>query len=518
MCGQCSAHPPAPGYCAALRTVQFFGFVRARAPGRFLLLAPLVTASCDRLAPPPAIDAGPAVLAATDLEAPKKPPPLRAAHPPTPALPDLPSLAAHEAPAVAPADANLADHPCRAVWTGSQAAPLACARSLMFGSGQGGGATPLVPRAMLSHDAAALPAVVDHRLEGTEGPVRNQANAPACTAFATAAAVDHALARWGGTNPSVSVMQIWSRYRSPQVETSLTSNVGQPLAPEQTWPFLASEAIGWVPCHDFPKPPREGCGQPVNDPRARAVIAAATGELTEVEYLGTTPDIAMLEAKIAAGQDVIVALELPSAFVPKGRAGARYVPHYTKSAGPDAGHALLVSGYARMPHGTYFLLHNSWGTGWGDAGYAWIHEATLRQWTRDVAAVDAEPVERDPTSRPRRKRAETTCASNLVPDSIRGTCSAACPDHSPRHDGVCPVAGQCPAGRVNLTGACVLAAPTASGRDPATGISWSCGPGGCSYEVPRASDPACTGASCRASCPAPDLVLARMGSELVCVE
>jgi len=499
--------------------VRFFGVVRARAPVHFLLLVSLApAASCDRLAKPAAVDAGPAVLAPTDLAPAKKPPPLRAAHPAAPALPDLPSLAAHEQPAAAPSDANLADHPCRAVWTGSEAAPLACARSLMFGSGKGGGATPVVPRRLLSHDLTVLPAVVDHRLEGTEGPVRNQGEAPACTAFATATAVDHALARWGGLNPSVSVMQIWSRYRSPQVETSLTSNVGQPLGSESLWPFRASEAVTWVPCSDFPKPPPAGCGKPVDDARARAVDAAATGEFTEVEYLGATPETQMLEDKIAAGQDVIVALELPSAFVPRGRAGARYIPHYAKSAGADAGHALVVAGYARLPHGTYFLLHNSWGTGWGDGGYAWIHEATLRMWTREVAAVDAEPLERDAASRPRRKRAETTCAGNLVPDSIRGTCSPACPDHSPRHDGVCPAPGQCPSGSVNLTGACVLAAPSANGRDPETGISWSCGPGGCSYELPRASDPACTGATCRASCPAPDSILARMGAELVCVE
>jgi hypothetical protein len=211
-------------------------------------------------------------------------------------------------------------------------------------------------------------------------------------------------------------------------------------------------------------------------------------------------------------------MELPLAFVPKGLPGARYVPHYAKSGGADAGHALVLAGYAHLQHGTYFLAHNSWGAGWGDGGYAWIHEATLQQWTREVVAVDAEPLERNDGSRPRRQRAETTCAGNLVPDSIRGTCSPACPDGSPRHDEVCPVAGQCPAGYVNLIGACALGAPTAAGKDPSTGVAWRCGPGGCSYELPRAVDPACTGASCRASCPAPDFRLAKMGNTLVCVE
>jgi hypothetical protein len=430
----------------------------------------------------------------------------------------LPSLADHESPAIPPAGTDLGGNPCRSVWTGSDVAPLACAKALLFGSDQaGGGATLLVPRELLARDPQQLPAVVDHRRDGTEGPVRNQGAAPACTAFATAAAVDHALLRWALHAPPVSVMEIWARYHSPHVGTSLSSNIGLPLGPESQWPFSAAEAVSWVPCAEYAKPPRVGCDKPVDDARLRSVEGHPVGALTETQILGA-PDVALLEAELAAGQDVIVAIELPSAFVPKGRAGARYVPQYTKSAGADAGHALVLAGYARLPHGVYFLAHNSWGPGWGDGGYAWIHEKTLTQWSQETIAVDAEPDDRSAGGRPLRSRGQTTCEGDLVPDSILGTCAAACPDGSPRHDDVCPVAGQCPAGYVNLTGACVLAAPANAGSDPHSGIAWKCGPGGCSYELPRASDPTCTGSSCRASCPAPDFRVARMGSSLVCVE
>jgi hypothetical protein len=463
-------------------------------------------------------DAGAATLAPKDDTQAKKPPALRAGKPTVPSLPDLPPLAAHEAPSNAPPDAKSSAHPCRAVWTGSYTAPLACAKSLLFGKRPDGGAELLVARRLLQRDPATLPAMTDHRFDGTEGPERDQGSAPACTAFATATAIDHALMHWEGKVSSASTMLIWSRYHSPFVETSLSSNLGQAIGAEQGFPYDAKEATGWVPCADMPARSKSPCGKAVDDPRLHKVETAPIGELTEVEYLSTPPDISELIAKIAAGQDIIVGMEVPDAFVPKGRVGARYVPNYTKSGGDDAGHALVLAGYVHFAHGTYFLAHNSWGTQWGDGGYAWIHEATLTAWVREVIALDAEPVDRDPSGRPRRTRGTTTCPAGYVPDSIRATCTKPCPDGSPRHDDVCPVANQCPAAYVNLTGACVLAAPSSQGHDPATGIAWACGPGGCAYTIPRASDPTCSGLACMVSCPAPDFHAARMGTEIVCVE
>src|SRR5438552_4044225 len=124
------------------------------------------------------------------------------------------------------------------------------ARGVLFGgdADRAQGAQLIVPRKLLARSPDALPAVVDHRLEGTEGPTRDQGIAPACTAFATATALDHALLRWGAPHTAVNVMQIWSRYHSPRVETSLTSNLGQPVGAEPTWPFNATEAVSWVPC------------------------------------------------------------------------------------------------------------------------------------------------------------------------------------------------------------------------------------------------------------------------------
>jgi hypothetical protein len=434
-----------------------------------------------------------------------------------PALPDLPELGRQERAGEAPRDAHLDDEPCRGVWTGSAKASLACAKALTFGAKEEAGAHLLVPRSLLSRSLDRLPTVVDHRREGTEGPVRNQSTSPTCTAFAEATALDHALARWSGHSPEVSVMQIWSRYHSPSEESALTSNVTHPIVEEREWPFNPAEATRLVPCELLPRSKRADCGRRVDEARVHALEARAIGDFTEVEYLGA-PDVTVLEAKIAAGQDIIVALEVPQTLVPKGRPGARYLPHYTRSGGPGSGHAFVLSGYANFPHGAYFLVHNSWGPQWGDGGYAWIHMATLSRWAKQLVTVDAEPLERDASKRPRRVRGALACADGLVPDSIGGRCTEPCPDRSPRHDDVCAVATHCPKDYVNLTGECVLAAPSASGRDPDTDVTWACGPGGCSYTLPKSVDPSCTGVVCQTSCPAPDFHVARMGSTIVCVE
>ena len=87
-----------------------------------------------------------------------------------------------------------------------------------------------------------------------------------------------------------------------------------------------------------------------------------------------------------------------------------------------------------------------------------------------------------------------------VPDSISGLCAAKCPDGSPRHHDVCANASDCLRGQVNLTGECLLAAPTGSGLDPESRVTWACGPGGCTYSMPRGTLK-CSENQCAVSCP-----------------
>ncbi len=110
------------------------------------------------------------------------------------------------------------------------------------------------------------------------------------------------------------------------------------------------------------------------------------------------------------------------------------------------------------------------------------------------------------------------CEAGSVRDSISGMCAGVCPDGSPRHNNVCAdTASSCPAGTVNLTGACVMAAPRSTGTDPTSRVGWTCGPAGCSYDVPTGTL-GCKEAACAVSCPAPAFRLATTPRGLACVE
>jgi len=482
---------------------------------RKLVLASLVGLgfACSR-APhtdPAATDAGPADLLATDMSPPKPPPALKAP-PATPPLPDLPTLEKQDTKAAPKTPSALSG---LSAWSGENVVSLVkLGKGLsLFGRGATQGAEALVRFRELHVDVTRLPRNVDHRATKDEGPVRNQRSTPACTAFALAAAIDHAVGRWTGTPSNVSVMEIWARYHEPYTSKAITENLGEGVGPELSWPFDERLANTWVPCEEAPKAAKGSCGKAPDPARRKTAQGQAVAAITSATYLDDL-DTDDIKEQLAAGKDVIAALAVPRTLAPTGKVGARYLTHW-RDADEVGGHAVVLAGYATLKQATYFLVHNSWGTTWGDGGYAYIHEKTLKSSMREALVVDAEPVQRD-KKRQKVERATATCPGALVPDTTRTACSPPCADGGPRHGGVCGTTAGCPEGMVNLTGECVLAAPTTRGAD-GRGLAWRCGASGCTYDVPRALAPDCSGNQCRTSCPAPSYRLAKLGDDLVCV-
>jgi hypothetical protein len=368
--------------------------------------------------------------------------------------------------------------------------------------------------------ATALPTTVDHRQEGTEGPVRDQGEAGACTAFSFIAAVDHALSKATGISVPMSVMHAWSRYHQPLIEAAASKNLNKNLTVEANWPFDVRAACAWAcpsnktnnsACADI----NVACSAP-NPVEVSNADARPGGKVVSITRLSIT-DFQGIKSVLAKGQDVWFAMHVNQAEFSQ-------IPSQPDVVLPDgdyrsgAGHAMLLAGYTVQPAGTFYLVHNSWSTDWGDNGYAWIAQNTLQRNIVSAYVVQAVPT----TSKPAPSSSapaphQPACANNLKPDTVLGTCAPPCADGSPRNNNNCPVQNQCPAGTVNLSGACVFAAPSASGQDPKTGIWYSCSSGGCSYVIPQ-GQAGCSLPFCGKSCPAPNFQLAVSQAGLSCVE
>jgi len=382
--------------------------------------------------------------------------------------------------------------------------------------------------------AAALPAAVDHRQDGSEGPVRSQGRVGACSVFSFASAIDHALARRTGRPGHVSAMHIWARYHDPSMSLPAEKNLRRPLTWEEVWPYTNDNegvACSWV-AKDRCRPScgvnvsctcrldAQYCGRRVDDLALGRADALPVARVTAVTRVGENKQSIM--AALAKGQDVWMAMRFTyEAFdddklLPE-HDGLRYVvPHFDPDGAPS-GHAMVIAGYRVQPQGTYFLLHNSWGERWGDRGYAWIHETTLEKNLYDAYVVEAEPWDPAWGNAPPRQESPSQCGGGLLPDSITGQCTPPCPDGSARHNAACPDLKDCPAGYVNLFGECVVAAPNVQGTDPATGVRYACAAGGCSYVIPFGVQ-GCFLPWCSVSCPAPRFRLSSSPYGFSCTE
>jgi len=367
--------------------------------------------------------------------------------------------------------------------------------------------------------SAPLPPEVDHRKTGTEGPVRSQGRVGACTAFSLSAAIDNALLQGHDMRTPVSALHVWSRYHTPNMAAAARAVQERPIAPEGAVPYNQKTACTWYPCGErsasCSKPLHVSCGQPVDPGFSANAEHAAVAQVLEITRLNER-NVRSFLAPLAKGRDIWFSMVLDGESFDEDemitwQGISHVVPHFRRREA-RSGHAILLSGYKMTPKGLLFLVHNSWGLKWGDKGYAWIHENTLQENIDDAYLVDARPSQA-PAPGPK----TTECADPFVPDSVTGECVPLCPDGSPRHRGVCASSVSCPPGFANLSGRCVVSPASGVQRDPASGVYWRCGAGGCSYLIPGGRW-GCKRRGCSVSCPSPRYGLTVTPSGFSCSE
>lgn len=284
-----------------------------------------------------------------------------------------------------------------------------------------------------------LPPAVDHRASGTEGPVKSQGAVGACTAFSLSSTMDNAVRRMG-RGDVVAPLHVWSKYGIPEMGTAGEETVDKSIALEPSWPYDPVKAckLNHTLFDSCGRAYGVSSGSAGADPalQAEKVVADSQGRyrLAAVERLHARPaDIDEMAAVLAGGDDVWAAFSVDADAWSSRSLQGNVIPDYTTDG--DEGHAVTLAGYRTLPGGArQFLVHNSWGTRWGEQGYGWISEAMVSRWLRSaykirVADASAPSGPLPPSS--------DGCPAGQVKDAVLGTCTAPCASGSAPAAGVC---------------------------------------------------------------------------------
>jgi hypothetical protein len=287
--------------------------------------------------------------------------------------------------------------------------------------------------------SGALPDAVDHRNDGTEGPIKDQGQVGSCTSFSLSSAMDNGIRRQNGGD-TTSSLHIWSHYGIPSMQSAATATLNRAIADWAVWPYderIACELdMDGQPndCGPYSPPVTQGAGptDPVTEAAQHKADAAGLWKITEFD--ASPMDPTSIATLLAGGSDVWFSMDIGDSWMnPIGDTIADW-----NANSIDGGHAVLFSGYRHVNGQRQFLVHNSWGSDWGNNGYAYISEAMVTGFIKSaykvvVANPNAPPV---PPSNPN-ALTDDDCPANQLVDSVTGLCANMCPDDSRPANGVC---------------------------------------------------------------------------------
>jgi hypothetical protein len=233
------------------------------------------------------------------------------------------------------------------------------------------------------------PPAADLRSLGLDGRVKDQEQVGACSYFALSTVLENSLRRVGIRDEIAPLHVIASNawhdlFRRPSTRY---------LAPETALPYEPRAACQLGPEADAGDcAPAYGVafGSWRSNPGLAAAVARADAQGAYAGALvdrlsGDTDEIA---GEIARGRAVFASLAIDGDAWSSASVAGGAIPEHSRGRG---GHAVVLTAYQSTPGGRFFLVHNSWGTGWGRGGYAWISDANLRRNFQNAFLADAYP-------------------------------------------------------------------------------------------------------------------------------
>lgn len=286
-----------------------------------------------------------------------------------------------------------------------------------------------------------FPDTVDHRAQNLEGPIKNQGGVGSCTGHSLSSALDNAAIRAGNLKPGdrdrmTSPMHVWSRYGLPNMGAAADGNIAQPVAVYTTWPQSDKEACMLFQGRgSYATECAEAYGVKANGWREDKALMAkydkSQGEglykISSIEKLEVEPPhMEELLGILASGADIWAAFLIDGSYWTNKKMKNAVIPDWGE---PQSGHAVVISGYRDTPSGRQFLIHNSWGTSWGEGGYAWVSEKMVVKnlyYAYKVKITNGVPKE-DLT--------DDDCAPDELVDLSTGICAIICADDSRPNNG-----------------------------------------------------------------------------------
>jgi C1A family cysteine protease len=214
-----------------------------------------------------------------------------------------------------------------------------------------------------------LPAASDLRTSGFLPPVYDQQDLGSCTANAIAASVDFERKRQ--TEAFITPSRLFIYYNERVIEGDPGQDAGaeirdgiktvaaQGACPESEWPYNQSQ---------FATKPPAACYRD-----ALKFKTLQYSRVTQSAYY-TRHSLAILRRPVVFGITVYDAFESDQA------ASTGIVPMPAPDDTPIGGHAICLVGYDDSKQ--LFTFRNSWGAGWGAAGYGYLPYAYVLDWNQ----------------------------------------------------------------------------------------------------------------------------------------
>lgn len=219
----------------------------------------------------------------------------------------------------------------------------------------------------------ALPSSVDLRDQCP--PVYDQEHIGSCTANGIAGAIEFDMMKQG--LPAFTPSRLFIYYNEREIEGTVGSDAGayirdgiksvakQGSCPENEWPYdgrIRNDDGTWPPGHRAGMKPMPKCYSDAVKHKA-------------LQYLSVDQNMADMKSCLAAGYPFIYGFTVYPSFESQEVAKTGEVPMPQSNEATVGGHCVLAVGYDDQER--VFVCRNSWGPGWGDAGYFYMPYAYL---------------------------------------------------------------------------------------------------------------------------------------------